>query len=39
MDKLSKTEKAEARQQFENQLRFAFIKYDCMDTEEDNTEV
>ncbi|CAG4942949.1 unnamed protein product [Colias eurytheme] len=38
MEKLSKQEKAEARQQFENQLRYAFIKYDYVDDEEDNTE-
>ncbi|CAF4749010.1 unnamed protein product [Pieris macdunnoughi] len=38
MDKLSKQEKAEARQLFENQLRYAFIKYDYVDDEEDNTE-
>lgn len=34
MDKLSDKEKVEAREQFENQLRFAFVKYDCEEDEE-----
>lgn len=39
MKRLGDIAKAEAREEFENQLRFAFVKYDHLDDEEDNTEV
>lgn len=37
--KLSDLEKAEAREHFENQLRFAFANYDNVEEDEDNAEV
>lgn len=36
---ISAIEKAEAREEFENQLRYAFVKYDNFDDDEENTEV
>ncbi|CAB3226274.1 unnamed protein product [Arctia plantaginis] len=39
MKRLGDIAKAEAREEFENQLRFAFVKYDNLDDEEDNIEV
>lgn len=36
---ISAIEKAEAREQFENQLRYAFVKYDHFDDDEENSEV
>lgn len=39
MDSLSEQDKAEAREEFENQLRYAFIQYDGHDDEEEPTEV
>lgn len=36
---VSAIEKAEARQQFENQLRYAFVKYDHFDDDEEHSEV
>lgn len=39
MENLSDKEKAEAREQFENQLRFAFVKYENFEEEEDSNEV
>lgn len=39
MENLTTQEKADAREQFENQLRCAFVKYDNLDEEEDSSEV
>lgn len=39
MNKLSDEEKVEAREQFENQLRYAFVKYYYVEDEEDSSEV
>ena len=36
---VSALEKAEAREQFENQLRYAFVKYDHLDDDEEHSEV
>lgn len=36
---LCEIEKAEAREHFENQLRYAFAKYDAVDDEDENSEV
>lgn len=36
---VSALEKAEAREHFENQLRFAFVKYDHLDDDEEHSEV
>ncbi|KAJ0184040.1 hypothetical protein K1T71_000463 [Dendrolimus kikuchii] len=35
---LRQLEMAEAREHFENQLKYAFIKYDNPDDDEENTE-
>lgn len=37
--KLSELEKAEAREHFENQLRYNFVKYDLVEEDEENSEV
>lgn len=39
INKLSALEKAEAREEFENQLRCAFVKYDNVEEDEENSEV
>lgn len=39
MAKNSALDKTEAREHFENQLRFAFVQYDCVEEDEDVTEV
>lgn len=36
---VSALEKAEAREHFENQLRYAFVKYDHFDDDDENSEV
>lgn len=36
---LREVEKAEAREYFENQLKYAFIKYDNPDDDDEDTEV
>lgn len=37
--KLSELEKAEAREHFENQLRYAFAKYDEVEEDDEDSEV
>lgn len=36
MQHLKETERAEAREHFENQLRVAFVRYDADDDEDDS---
>lgn len=39
MDNLSDRERSEAREQFENQLRFAFVKYEGVEEDDEVVEV
>ncbi|CAG5039441.1 unnamed protein product [Parnassius apollo] len=39
MDSLSEQDKADAREEFENQLRYAFVKFDYPEEDEEPSEV